>query len=199
MIIQSSWTSTGDTFFRNFAIGQGGILTNSNAFEGVMFRDGLFSQNFGSIGSIVCLTSRATQAVIVENTVFEDNYAYLYGGFLLQSSNSFISSSTFRHNIADGPGGALMLAGGGTGDVLSDNVTFTMDIKDCLFEENAANLVFRQKASFFDGGAIFLNGVDACNIVNSTFIRNTAVYGGTANLSLNDRFLHITNPVVCNA
>ncbi|KAJ1616873.1 pectin lyase fold/virulence factor [Pavlovales sp. CCMP2436] len=120
------------------------------------------------------------------NVIFQNGYASMGGGVLVQESSSVLfQKCQFASNTADGAGGGLMMIksrdvelvvtsfngnqaqrGGGLG--LTDSSL--VNVWECTFSVNAASV----------GGALFAEGGDACSVDHSAFRSNTAEIKGPA-------------------
>ncbi|KAJ1631518.1 hypothetical protein T492DRAFT_869862 [Pavlovales sp. CCMP2436] len=91
------------------------------------------------------------------NVIFQNGYASMGGGVLVQESSSLIVTS-FNGNQAQ------------RGDGLGLNDSSLVNVWECTFSANAASV----------GGALFAEGGDACSVDRSAFRSNTAETKGPA-------------------
>ena len=143
--------------------------------EDYHFRDGengsalLLTQTNTNIERCSFISNRAG---IQTPVLYYDYYGMLGTGGALRviSSNLSISSSWFDSNEAKG-GGAIYIKTEGTGNMIS--------ITNCAFVNNKA-------AKYTDGGALYVysDRTTAVVVDNSTFVNNTADYGGAVYLDI---------------
>ena len=101
---------------------------------------------------------------ICKNVNFKSNSGISFGALYYNGKNGTILNCTFIDNFATSKsGGALKL------------IEPTINIKDCYFINNSA---LKQNNGY--GGAIVLSTSCCANIINCTFINNTAYEGGGA-------------------
>ncbi len=94
----------------------------------------------------------------LNNCVFEHNQAIYGAGIANIMASPLIDGCTFSNQIASQFGGAINIVGAGSS---------TFGIVDCIFENNVATC----------GGAIAVEDASPV-LVNSTFMNNSAFYGG---------------------
>ena len=127
----------------------------------------------------------------INNCTFINNSAYYGGGALLLTRHCYLNNSAFYNNTAiEGGGGAISgsalkfensifegnkAANNGGAMSLSDN-WYTLEINNCTFKSNVANLNGKQE-SYNGGGAVYM-GDNKGLVTNSKFINNTGNNGG---------------------
>ena len=171
------------TFINNFA---------NNTSGGAIFDYGhstiencTFLNNYGGQGGAIYGNPN------INNCTFINNSAYYGGGALLLTRHCYLNNSAFYNNTAiEGGGGAISgsalkfensifegnkAANNGGAMSLSDN-WYTLEINNCTFKSNVANLNGKQE-SYNGGGAVYM-GDNKGLVTNSKFINNTGNNGG---------------------
>ncbi len=136
------------------------VSNNSSVtFKNINFLNANYSNNSGA-------AILAKGKIFVENCCFKNNKGESGAAIaLLQNSNySTIVNCQFIKNKGIYPAHDNFIEGG----AVDSHVSHTT-IKNCLFEDNYA---------FTSGGAVCINGGTSQNLINLTFIGNTAPFGG---------------------
>ena len=159
------------SFTENTAVGRGGAIFWNGGHGG----DSIIGSNFtrnkatsynNALGGAVYWSAggASTPGGLIKDNIFDSNYAAKHGGAIdwHRSYNSVMDNCTFINNSALKDGGAFYIGDtGGKGK----NITLT----DCKFINNTAG---------YAGGAIS-NQMSDSHFINSTFIGNKAVFGGS--------------------
>ncbi|MBQ2831560.1 right-handed parallel beta-helix repeat-containing protein [Methanobrevibacter sp.] len=136
--------------------------------------------------------------VVVENSVFENNYGSIMGGAIYCEKSVDISNSIFNSNKVDSRGQTM----GGAIKAKKDSY-----ITNSTFRENTANhggalysssdLIIQNsqfiKNSAYEGGAIHVDNDNHIYIENSTFKQNSAEWDGGAIYS--NKWMHVGNSI----
>jgi predicted outer membrane repeat protein len=131
-------------------------------------------------GAIYCNDSSATSTITVEDTIFDDNYAFYGGAVYTDSCDLSISDSVIVDNAGTRGGGALYIIDATaelTDTNIEDNVVSSGD-GGAIYHYYGAELsldgVTIDGHSATDGGAIYGYYVDAVTLVDSTISNNSA-------------------------
>ena len=166
--------------FSDCHAGSGGAVYGSSRFVDVLFRDCHFVDNsaVGRGGALDCAYGR----LALTDCVFIGNDAANSGGAVSCAVEAFWSSATiigctFESNSSDSHGGGVFTDSYIEADAgVHTDRDFargreTLLLQDCVFSENV---------SATRGGAVFAAGSygEYVDIVNCTFIQNTAPHGG---------------------
>jgi predicted outer membrane repeat protein len=145
-----------------------------------------FTGNFANLGGAVYVGANSGHTNI-NRTTFRSNLAYLRGGALnLHASGVHIDEGRFYDNLAIN-GSALYVGGVGTENKVHESVFvgnnatgYGGGIYWIAHEGEIVNSTFTRNLAEY-GGGIFLNGRSAnTNITNTTFTSNTAIKNGGA-------------------
>lgn len=178
---------TSSNFTSNTTTGFGGAIFAQDETE-LNMNGGIHKQNDAFDGGAIYVDG--CKNTTMKNLIFEENTAKYSGAIDIEDCHVIIEQSEFKKNIADTLGGALITFNDGTVDLL-----------DCLFEENEAvndwggalfligsqNMTnriirsqFRSNKSFEAAGAIYHDSGNL-EMVNSLFYNNVASDGGFGN------------------
>lgn len=172
----SAWTSVNDSIIGNVGTIVGGV-TNGEAFALVKHVNCEVSGNTAIVGSIAALSKG--NSVVIVGSVFSNNFAFLYGGLELQFTSLDMSSCYFIGNSANGRGPSISISGSSTQNTLFGVIYYTIDIRNSTFMNNTIVETFSDDFSdVFEGAAISFSSCRYGTVTNSTFIGNSAQYGG---------------------
>ena len=168
------------SFHSNYADKEGGAISTYNFAK---IENCTFDSNGAGDrgGAIYC----AYGDVNITNSVFTNNRAYTYGGAIsiLSDAETVISNSTFTGNVAETERGGAIRNNGGKLTIIQSNfneneahnlggaVSSFAGAETTVIESNFNNNTAGER-----GGALYSEG--HLNVSDSSFVNNTADYGG---------------------
>ena len=167
--------------FKDCCSGSGGAIFD---YGSSTIENCTFINNHGSQGAAIYGSPN------INNCTFINNSASSNGGALRLCRHCYLNNSAFYNNTSNGSGGAIfgsafkfensifegnIASGNGGAMYLTDNY-FTLEVNNCTFKNNAANIDENQRNSF-GGGAIYMNENKGL-VTDSKFINNTGIKGG---------------------
>ncbi|MBR0270984.1 MAG: Ig-like domain repeat protein [Methanobrevibacter sp.] len=161
----------------------------SNVFGGIVYSNGgttliyssTFKNNTATYGGAIYATN---SKVKVADSIFEDNYAYKYGGAIASEDNSqlFVENSAFTNCYTlTNAGGAIYSKGSqltvNKSNFTSCNATFGGAICDLASNSDVNSIIAINNEANYQGGAIY-KMYGSMNVTSSTFTSNNALSGG---------------------
>ncbi len=156
-----------------------------------------FTANYGNSGGAVAI--EYSQDFLIQNCIFDQNTAYVSGGAIYMSSyiqNGNLSDCYFTGNQTSYNGGALSFYHSSIEMnrlVFESNNSYT---GGAIYYDGNGNIIlnnslFYNNHAIGGGGAIFSHGVNSHTISNTTFVGDTANWGGAL-------FLEYSSPKIFN-
>ncbi|MBQ9025488.1 MAG: DUF11 domain-containing protein, partial [Methanobrevibacter sp.] len=194
-VIGSNFTDNSAFNFDDETKGVGGAIYLENAHNSEIIESN-FVNNTASINGGAINWNECADNGRIENSVFENNTASEDGGAVFWTGyEGIISESNFTTNTAN-RGGAVFWTGhdGKIQDsrFISNNATqggavfLQHDAKGENIGMNIENSYFENNTASEDGGAINWHDGNNVNIVDSTFVQNTAKRGGAVFINATD-------------
>ncbi|KZX10602.1 beta strand repeat-containing protein [Methanobrevibacter filiformis] len=149
------------TFTNNSAINIAGAIYSSNT---IFINNSIFNNNHANDAGAIYLDNSYDNKTIlyIQDSTFNNNYANSTGAIYTTSFNLTVINSSFLNNSAlEGNTGAI--------DISHYDGDSTSLIKDSNFINNTA---------YYSYGAVYMD-VHNASIINSTFLNNSALNGGT--------------------